>query len=561
MPSRRSAPPSAESPPANAPSLWPAWSTRTNCVLLFIAALIAYWPALGGGTIWDDDGHITRADLRSLAGLMRIWFEPGATQQYYPLLHSAFWLEHHLWGDAAFGYHLINVLLHATAASLFATLLRRLAVPGAWLAAMIFALHPVCAESVAWISEQKNTLSTVLYLGASLAYLRFVSERKPASYALATVLFVAALCTKTVTATLPATLLVIAWWRNGWPGVRAELRTLLPWLALGALGGLATAHFERNLIGAQGADFDLSIVQRVLLAGRVVWFYFGKLLWPADLIFIYPRWTIAADDALAYACPLAALALLGALAWRARMSRGPLAAALIFGGSLFPALGFVNAFPFLFSFVADHFQYLASLALIALLPAAWQLLVPRLPRAVAVAAPIALIAMLGTLTWRQAGMYRDVVTLYETTLEKNPACWLAHNNLGNLFAADGHADEAVTHFEAALKFRPDYPEAESNLGDALNQLHRFTEALPHLQRAVRRQPNFANAHNNLGIALASTDRPDEGMAEFRAAIRLRADYAQARMNLAIALARAGQMAEAERERAQALRLDPSLGAH
>jgi hypothetical protein len=182
MPPRHSVPPSAESPSAPAPALtlWPAWSTRTNCVLLFVAALLAYWPALGGGILWDDDGHITRPELESLTGLIRIWFEPGATQQYYPLLHSAFWLEHHVWGDAPFGYHFINVLLHATAACLFAKLLRKLSVPGAWLAAAIFALHPVCVESVAWISEQKNTLSTVLYLGAALAYLRFEATRRSA---------------------------------------------------------------------------------------------------------------------------------------------------------------------------------------------------------------------------------------------------------------------------------------------------------------------------------------------------------------------------------------------
>jgi tetratricopeptide (TPR) repeat protein len=567
MPPRRNAPPSAESSAASVPTpaLWPAWSTRTNCALIFLAALLAYWPALGGGTIWDDDGHITRADLTSLTGLMRIWFEPGATQQYYPLLHSAFWLEHHLWGDAALGYHLLNVLLHATAACLFATLLRRLAVPGAWFAAAIFALHPVCVESVAWISEQKNTLSTVLYLCAALAYLRFDATRRPVHYAAATAIFLAALFTKTVTATLPAALLVLFWWQRGPstpPGSagrldpRRDLAPLAPWFVLGAASGLFTAHFERVLIGAQGSDFALSWLERGLLAGRVVWFYLGKLLWPADLIFIYPRWTIDSGAAWQWLFPLATLTLLGVAAWWARRSRGPLAALLIFGGSLFPALGFVNVFPFIFSFVADHFQYLACLGVIALVPVTLHRALARAPRGVAVATPAVLVIVLGALTFRQAGMYRNVITLYETTLARNPACWMAHNNLGNVLALAGRADEAVAHFEAALKLRPDYPEAESNLGDQLNQLNRSAEAIPHLERALRRQPDYAGAHNNLGIAFMATQRAAAGMAEFATALRLRPAYPEAHFNLGLALAKSGRTDEAIAHFTEAVRLRP-----
>ena len=558
MPPRPSAPPSADHLPAPAPALWPSWSTRTNCSLIFFATLIAYLPALGGGTIWDDAGHITRADLQSLAGLMRIWFEPGATQQYYPLLHSAFWFEHLLWGDAPFAYHLVNVLLHATAACLFGVLLRRLAVPGAWFAAAVFALHPVCVESVAWIAEQKNTLSTVLYLCAALAYLRFDSSRKSTHYAVASVIFIAALFTKTVTATLPATLLVLFWWQRGRLDARRDVAPLLPWFAVGAASGLFTAHFERVLIGAQGSDFALSWLERGLLASRVVWFYLGKLIWPGDLIFIYPRWHIDSSAAWQWLFPLLTLALLGVAASWTRRSRAPLAALLIFGGSLFPALGFVNVFPFIFSFVADHFQYLASLGAIALAAAALPFALKRLPRGLAVATPALLLVGLGTLTFLQAGMYRDLITLYETTLARNPACWMAHNNLGNALAADGRVDEAASHFETAIKLRPDYPEAESNLGDALNQLRRFSESVPHLERAVARQPNFAEAHNNLGVALMETGRGAEGMTAFATAIRLRPGYARAHLNLAIALARSGRMAEAERERAEALRLNPAL---
>src|SRR5580692_4775719 len=180
-----------------------------------VAAAAAYWPALMGGLIWDDDGHVTRPDLRPLHGLRRIWFEPGATQQYYPLLHSAFWAEHRLWGDSVLGYHLLNAGLHAGAAWLLLAVLRVLSFPAPRLAAAIFALHPVCVESVAWISEQKNTLSAVLYLLSALAFLRFDATRRRPLYSWALGLFVLALLTKTVTATLPAALLVVLWWKRG----------------------------------------------------------------------------------------------------------------------------------------------------------------------------------------------------------------------------------------------------------------------------------------------------------------------------------------------------------
>jgi hypothetical protein len=356
-----------------------AQAARWPCVLIVLATLAAYIPALSAGFIWDDYGHVTRADLRSLAGLFRIWFEPGATQQYYPLLHSAFWIEHLFWGDAPFSYHLLNILLHATGACLFFTLLRRLIVPGAWLAALFFALHPVCVESVAWISEQKNTLSTVLYLCAALAYLRFTDDRRPARYALATALFLAALLAKSVTATLPAALLVLAWWRHGRISWRDEVRPLLPWFALSAIAAAVTAHFERTQIGAQGSDFALTFAQRLLLAGRAPWFYAGKLLWPADLSFIYPHWTLDPATLWPWLFPLATLALVTAL-WVSRArSRAPLAAVLLFIGALFPALGFVNVYPFVFSFVADHFQYLASLPLFALVAAGLTTLASRFP--------------------------------------------------------------------------------------------------------------------------------------------------------------------------------------
>ena len=197
-------------------------------LLLFVAVFLAYRPALRGGLLFDDENHVTRPHLQSWHGLGEIWCNVRATQSYYPLLHSAFWVEHRLWGQEVLGYHLVNLLLHATAALLLVAIVRRLGLPGAWLAGFVFALHPVCVESVAWIREQKNTLSTVFCLGASLAYLRFDAERRRGPYALATGLFLLALLSKTATVTLPAALLVIAWWRRGRLDWRRDWAPMMP---------------------------------------------------------------------------------------------------------------------------------------------------------------------------------------------------------------------------------------------------------------------------------------------------------------------------------------------
>ena len=545
--------------------------------LLFFATLFAYLPALSAGFIWDDDGHVTRPDLRSLSGLFRIWFEPGATQQYYPLLHSAFWLEHKLWGDSALGYHLLNILLHAANACLFARLLTRLAIPGAAFAALLFALHPVCVESVAWISEQKNTLSTLLYLSAALAYLKFHDTRStqlsslnpqlstPPShlspYLLSTLLFAAALLTKSVTATLPAALLVILWWRHGSLTFRRDVLPLLPWFALAALAGLHTAHFERTLIGASGEAFDLTLAQRLLLAARAPWFYLGKLLWPLDLAFVYPRWTLDPASLAQWLWLLATLTLLAFAAFvAARTSepfrrlppltrRAPLAALLLFGGTLFPVLGFFNVYPFLFSYVADHFQYLATLPLFALAASAAASTSERprsgnFPPRFRILLPAALLLLLATLTFQQTRTYRDDFTLWQTTVAQNPTAALAHHNLAVLLSQRGDSSAALSHFEQALSLRPNYAHAHANLGDLLLQLGRPADALPHLEQALRLQPNYAAAHNTLGAIFAALGRPADARTHYETALRLDPLLAAAHRNLGLAIAAEGRHADA-----------------
>jgi tetratricopeptide (TPR) repeat protein len=528
-------------------------------LVLLALVLAAYQGVTHAGFIWDDDAHVTRAGLRSLRGLWRIWTEPGATQQYYPVLHSAFWVEHRLWGDAPAGYHAANVLLHAAAACLLLRVLRVLALPGAFLAAALFAVHPVCAESVAWISEEKNTLSAVFYLSAALVYMGSERGRRPSAYAAATALFALALLSKSVTATLPAAVLVVIWWRRGRLSLKGDVLPLAPWFAMGAGAGAMTSWMERTHIGASGAAFGLGAAGRFLVAARALWFYLGKIAWPADLMFIYPRWPIDPGDAAQYLYPAAAAAVLACLWMMRGRTRGPLAAALLYAGTLFPALGFINVFPFLYSYVADHFQYLAAAMVLSAAAAAYAAAAGRLPpagRLGAWGAAAGVVALLATLTWRQGAMYADPETLWRATIARNPACWMAYNNLASELLDKGRVDEAIADARLALGAAPDDAEAHLTLGDALMQEGRLKEAYGEYDRALQIQPSSAIAHNNLGNVLLQAGRLGEAIAHYQAALRTKPDFAKAHANLGDAYLRSGRTDDAVAEFGAALSEDP-----
>lgn len=539
-----------------------AWRTAALAAALVGATFVIYTPAIQGQPVWDDAAHITAPELRTLQGLWRIWFELGATQQYYPLLHSAFWLEHRLWGDSVLGYHTVNILLHAIASLLIVGIMRRLCLPGAWLGGFLFALHPVCVESVAWISEQKSTLSGVFYLASALAYLYFDQTRRKRHYGLALSLFLLALLSKTVTATLPAALLVVLWWMRGRLQWRRDVAPLLPWFAVGAPAGLFTAWVEKAHIGAQGAEFALSLPQRILLAGRVPWFYASKIVWPSGLMFSYPLWQIDPRQGWQYLYLAGLLALAVVLFRLARKHRGPLAGFLFFVGTLFPVLGFLNVFPFRYSYVADHFQYLAMSGILAPAAAGLARALARIPPA-KVPVAIALLVTLGVLSWRQSGMYRDEETLYRETLARNPDAFFVRLNLGSLLFQQGRIEEAAAEFEQAVHRKPDSAEALENLGNALAALPgRLPEAVATLRKALEYNPRSAEIHNNLGLALLSLPgHQEEAAAAFQQAIQFKPDFAAAHNNLGLALASLpGRLEEAIAAYQAALKIDPGYAA-
>jgi tetratricopeptide (TPR) repeat protein len=542
-------------------------SVGLGAILIVLLTLVAYVPAMRGGFIWDDDDYVTQNQtLRSVGGLGKIWTKPGATFQYYPLVFTSFWAEYHLWKLQPLGYHFVNVLLHALNAVLLWRVLRRLEIHAAWCAAAIFALHPVQVESVAWVTERKNVLSGMFYLLAMLAWFRFrpwiagqtADSRNWRFYPLAMLLFLCALLSKTVTCSLPAAIVLLTWWKRGRVG-RRDVLALIPLFVSGAALGLLTAWLEKHYVGA-GSEWTLSAVQRCLLAGRALWFYVGKLFWPHPLAFIYPRWTIDAGVWWQYSFPLAALVVPITL-WllRRRIGRGPLVAVLCFGGTLLPALGFIDVYPFVYSFVADHFQYLACIGPIALVASAGAAVCRRAGqwgRYLGMLTVAAVLMMLGVSTWRQGLIYKDLETLWRDTLAKNPDAWMAHNNLGIVLAGQGRVSEAIAEYAAALRIKPDYADAHYNWGVAMANQGRVSEAMAEYAAALRIQPDHAEAHNNLGIVLAGQGRISEAIAEYAAAVRIKPEYAEAHHNLGIVLAGQGRISEAIAEYAAAVRIKP-----
>lgn len=533
---------------------------------LILLAGLAYWPALHGGFVWDDDKYVTENPLLTAPdGLWRIWFTAHLQSQYFPLVFTTFKLERLLWGLNFLGYHAVNICLQCANAVLFWLVLRRLKLPAAWLAAAIFALHPVNVESVAWITELKNVESAFFCLLAMMAWLKFIEARGPQKrdametseagnqksgiwlwYALALGAYALALFAKTTACVLPAALALVLWLRRerfAW----ARVLQLLPFVVWGVIMGLVSVWWENQLGANEGIEAPLSFMQRLLLATRAPWFYAGKLLFPVHLCFSYPQWELNPSDGSQY-LPLFAVVAFGAMAWfwRNKISRGAFAGLLFFLAALSPLLGFINEYTFRYSFVADHYQYLAAMGLIALGAAGLRRALATLGANLAArtAVQVLLLAALGSLTWRQCGVYKDSETLWQATLKENPNSWMAHLNLGvDLFKA-GRLDDALNEYQQAVLLHPNGDTEQGNYGMALLEKGRYVEAIEHFNAALALNPNMFSVHNGLGLAYFKTGHPEQAEPHYRRALELQPTASGVWLNLAQVLARRGQVEEA-----------------
>jgi protein O-mannosyl-transferase len=563
-------------------SRFPAWLAA---LLLALVTVLAYQPVWHAGFIWDDDALVTANPLLKAGcrGLLDIWAS-AKFHDYVPLTLTTFWLEWRLWGENPLGYHVLNVLLHACSAVLLWRGLKRLRIPGAGLAAALFAVHPVNVESVAWVAERKNTLAMLFYLLSLLLYLHSEDNPKagivngiransqppstilhpPSSllYWLSLMSFALALLSKTAVAPLPVVLLGLAWWQRG----RVDFKDLwrsVPFFVLAAAAGFVALWFQYSrAIGASLLDVRSgSLWSRLVGAGWAAWFYLYKAVLPLNLSFVYPRWRIDPTNVLS-CVPSLLVVLAFALCWRYRRGWGKagLFALGYFVVMLLPALGFVNIYFMRFSLVADHWQYFSIIGPIALIAGALTGAEQRLVRAnphLGTALGGAVILLLSLLTWKQAHIYVDQEALWQDTLAKNPACWMAHINLGNVLSDKGQFDEAIRQYQEAIHLQPVNADAHNNLGARLIRKGQIYGAIREFREAIRVQPDHVGAHYNLGAALQETGQLDEAIRQYQEAIRLKPNNADAYGNLGIALAMKGKTDEAIRQFREALRLKPN----
>jgi tetratricopeptide (TPR) repeat protein len=551
----------------------PATASRDSRRFWLLAAslaaitLLAYLPALRAGFVWDDDSFLTLNPLiRAPDGLHRFWFTTQAAD-YWPVTSSTLWLEWRLWGMNPAGYHATNVALHLVEVVMLWAILRRLGLPGAYLAALLFAVHPVNVESVTWIAQRKNLIAMFFYLASIACFLRTrwgapdsgpparaSGVADPVWYGLSLGAFILAMLSKGSVAPLPLVLLGLIAWRR-----RLTLRDAArsaPFFAVAA--GLAVVNVWFQTHGSAVIIRSATAAQRILGAGAVVWFYLGKALWPANLIFVYPQWRIAPGD-WRWWLPGMAFSRSSSAArdGRPRFFRAAFFAWAYFCVMLIPVMGFADIAFMEYSLVANHYQHLAIIGVAGLAAAGWSRWRDRQARA-AMAAAVGVVAILGALTWRENRSYRDLETLYRTTLAKNPDSWVAEGNLGSLLAGSGRLPEAIPHFIAALRLKPDYPQARVSLGSALARAGRLPEALGQFAEAVRLRPDFAEARYNYGLALNALGRRGEALGQFGEAVRFKPDNALAQFQFGLALAGAGRLPEAADHLAEAVRLQPDF---
>jgi len=548
------------------------WTSPTACAaVIVLLTVVTYLPSLHGGFVFDDPAFTTENRMiKASDGLYRFWFTTEAAD-YYPLTSSLWWAEWRLWGNNPAGYHAVNVLLHAVNAVLVWMILRRLKIPGAWLAAVVFAIHPVNVATAAWISEQKNTLSMLFFALSILLYLRFddATDMRPAGprsgaaewvwYGLSLAAGLLALLSKTAVVMLPVVLLGCVWWTRGAVRRKDVWRTV-PFFAFSLVLAVVTIWFQ-HYRALEGRTFHTaSFASRLAAAGWAPWFYLSKALVPVNLTMVYPKWQVDPSRWVSY---LPGVILIGCLIvfW---YRRGTWGRPLLFGlgyfvVTLFPVLGFFYQGFYASSLVADHWQYYSIIGPIALAVAGGRAICHRLGergRDIGVLASAVVIGLLGVAAWNRCGVYESNETLWRDNLKKNPNAWLAHNNLGAALVRMGRTEEAMAQYEQALRIKPDYATAHNNLGVVLRQTGHIQQAIHHYEEALRINPDMADAHNNLGFVLARLGRLNEAIEQYRQALRIEPAQAEVHHNLGLALSQVGKIDEAIGQYQQALELKP-----
>ncbi len=542
-------------------------------VLLAVLVVAVFARVVGFGFVnYDDDLYVVgnehvRGGL-TLDGIR--WALTAVTDgTWQPLVWLSYMLDAQVGLAGAAAYHLTSVLLHLLNVLLLFHVFRRMtgATGRAWFVAALFAVHPLHVEAVAWVASRKDVLSTLFWLLAMLAYVRFVEKPGAARYGFVVLAFALGLMAKPMVVTLPLVLLLMDYWplgrwgRAGAFATSAPVRRLLwekaPLLALAVLAGIMAVHAQHE--GGTLAELDVvPLWPRVANALASYVGYLGKMFWPARLAAFYPH-PGATLPVLRVAASAAGLAVLTALAFRLARPRAYLVAGwLWYIVTLLPVIGIVQ---FGSHAMADRFTYVPLIGPFLIVTWGVPDLVAKLrpgasPASVLAAPSAAVVLALALLSWRQAGYWRDGIALFEHALESTPSNYVAHTNLGIALAAAGRTDEAIRHYQAAIALNPRDRRGYNNLGEALSRERRYAEAEASLREALRIDPGYAHAHLNLGNAFAAQGKTELAVDEYREAIRLDDRDPVSRVMLGRALKSLGRRQEAEKAFREAIRVSP-----
>ncbi|MDQ2919195.1 MAG: tetratricopeptide repeat protein, partial [Verrucomicrobiota bacterium] len=519
------------------------WIPLLAPAVLVLAVFVVYLLAWNGGFLWEDRLYASTNPLLTAAdGWWKIWFTLESPAQYFPLTHTVFRLEKIFWGSSLTSYHLLNIALHAGGALVLWRLLRRLEIPAPWLGAALFALHPVQVETVAQISELKNVLMGLCFLASLFFWVRFRADRQGKWWIASFVCCLLALAAKSNACVLPAVFLLILWWRRE----RLNWKTCLESLpfAVASAGAAFVAILWEHLHNTAAVVADIGSVERGLIASRAIFFYLGKLLWPFHLTFNYPAWNISRSDPADYLWVGAVVLLATAIYLaRRRLGRGPEMALLFFVICLSPFLGFVVIYTFRFSYVADHYQYLASIGPLVLAGAACEWIRGK-SRSISWILPGVVLALIAFLSWREAAHYKNGEALWAATVQENPQSWMGENNYGTVLADRGDERSAFAHYQRAYELAPKNFESASNMGGCLMDLHQPVAALPYLEQAVRINDRDPKARGDLGRALIQLGRVSEAISSLEQFLTFVPRDAAAHTILASALVLQGRTDEA-----------------
>ncbi len=599
---------------------------------MLMCILLVYYPLHAAGFIWDDGYWIlNNPAMHRWSDLGVIWFNPLMFIQYYPLSVTAYFLQYQLWGANALGYHIVSILLVFFNALILWRILLRLHLRAAWLAATLFAINPLVVESVAWVVEQKNLISGILVLGAAWGWIRFAGLDRPEDqlesaepvykwkfYSVALLLYFLAVCAKTFVCALPAAILVLTWWKLGRIS-RKHVFASIPWFAISAGAGWMAAWRERYGAGAHGKPYHFTVFQHLVIAGKDIWFYVWKLLWPHPILMVYPRWHVHGFTTVDILYPIAAaLVAVVCFAARKKCGRGLFAAVAIYVIMVSPALGFVAFAGMALTFVADHYFYLGCISLIVLLTQAgvmvsdsieshWPARASRTTARIAsrpdftgslskfpVAVSVIMLAAMGTVSYAQCQYYVPPIEIWVHELRYDKQCFKAYESLALHDKAHGHIHQEFANCQMALKLTKGIdPAANYMLGSLyLEQRHNIPMAMRYLRQSLmvdsyqakaivklaycyEQQGNWAMAVKDLrrgiglmpsssrlylafGLAQSHLGNTELAIKAYRDAMACDSHNVDARYNLAILLDKLGHWRQAMMLYRQVLELNPRL---